>query len=47
MWGRVLKQAPTRDFGYGVMNHYIASEKLRPMSELNDMMGSWQKRQRR
>ena len=33
-WGKILKQAPTKDFGYGVINHYIASEELRPMREL-------------
>jgi len=33
-WGKVLKQAPTKDFGYGVINHYIPAEELRPMREL-------------
>lgn len=33
-WGRVLRQAPVRDFGHGILNHYIACERLRPMSEL-------------
>lgn len=33
-WGHVLKKAPTKDFGYGVINHYISVEKLRPMEEL-------------
>ena len=33
-WGRKLSQAPTKDFGYGVINHYIPAENLRPMSEL-------------
>jgi hypothetical protein len=32
--GRILKGAPTRDFGYGVINHYIPAEKLRPMNAL-------------
>ena len=26
-WGRSLLQAPRRDFGYGVINHYIARGK--------------------
>ena len=33
-WGKILKQAPTKDFGYGVINHYISAEELRPMREL-------------
>ena len=33
-WGLKLSQAPTKDFGYGVINHYIPAENLRPMSEL-------------
>lgn len=33
-WGRNLAKAPTRDFGHGVVSHYIPREKLRPMSEL-------------
>ena len=37
---RVLATAPVRDFGYGVMNHYIAREKLRPMRELESRIGS-------
>jgi hypothetical protein len=26
--------APTRDFGYGVVNHYIPAESLRPIAQL-------------
>ena len=33
-WGLKLSQAPTKDFGYGVINHYIPAENLRPMTEL-------------
>ncbi len=30
-WGETLKRAPTKDFGYGVNNHYIPRDKLKPM----------------
>ena len=33
-WGMNLSQAPTRDFGYGVINHYIPAEELRSLDEL-------------
>jgi hypothetical protein len=33
-WGSTLKQAPTKDFGRGIVSHYIPREKLKPMSEL-------------
>lgn len=33
-YGRKLAAAPVRDFGYGVLNHYIARSELRPMDEL-------------
>ena len=33
-WGAVLARAPEKDFGYGIRNHYIPADKLRPMSEL-------------
>ena len=33
-WGIKLSQAPSRDFGYGVINHYISALDLRPMEEL-------------
>jgi len=33
-WGEVLREAPVRDFGYGVMNHYIPAGKLRSMASL-------------
>ncbi len=37
-WGMVLKHAPKKDFGYGIINHYIPAEKLRPMDELIQRM---------
>ena len=33
-WGKNLSQAPTRDFGYGVINHFIPAEELRSLDEL-------------
>lgn len=33
-FGSVLKSAPVKDFGYGIKNHYISKENLRPMSSL-------------
>tara|TARA_Y100000401_G_C8290683_1_gene208532 strand:+ start:204 stop:656 length:453 start_codon:yes stop_codon:yes gene_type:complete len=33
-WGKNLENAPTRDFGYGVINHYIPAEELRSLDEL-------------
>jgi hypothetical protein len=33
-WGAVLSRAPVKDFGYGIKNHYIPADKLKPMSEL-------------
>lgn len=33
-YGSVVRKAPVKDFGYGVMNHYIARENLREMNEL-------------
>lgn len=33
-WGKVLLQAPVKDFGHGVMNHYIPRKDLRPIKEL-------------
>ena len=33
-WGVKLSQAPSRDFGYGVINHYISASDLRPMEDL-------------
>lgn len=33
-WANALVKAPTRDFGYGIINHYIHRKKLRPMESL-------------
>ncbi len=33
-WGAKLKAAPVRDFGYGIINHFIPTNELRPMEEL-------------
>jgi hypothetical protein len=33
-FGSTLKSSPTKDFGYGIENHYIPKEKLKPMSSL-------------
>lgn len=33
-FGSVLKSAPVKDFGYGIKNHYIPKEQLKPMSAL-------------
>jgi hypothetical protein len=35
-WGKILSKAPTRSFGYEVINHYIPAEELRPISELKE-----------
>lgn len=35
-WGARLMVAPVRDFGYGVMSHYIPAGMLRPIGELSD-----------
>ena len=40
-WGKNLETAPSKDFGYGVINHYIPSEKLRSMNELLNRSFSW------
>jgi len=37
-FGKTLEKAPTKDFGYGVINHYIRQKELRPMSELKNRM---------
>ena len=33
-WRKILSLAPSKDFGYGVINHYISALDLRPMEEL-------------
>lgn len=42
-WGIKLRAAPAKDFGYGVISHYIPRENLRPMSDLKRMMGQWRR----
>ena len=37
-YGVILEKAPTRDFGYGVINHYIPREKLRSLKDLSTRM---------
>ena len=38
-WGTVVLAAPSREFGHGILNHYIAAERLRPMKTLFDRLG--------
>jgi hypothetical protein len=33
-FGSVLKKAPTKDFGYGIINHYIPAKDLRSIDKL-------------
>jgi hypothetical protein len=42
-WGLEMLMAPHRDFGRGVVNHYISRDKLRSMRELRKRIsdGSW------
>jgi hypothetical protein len=37
-WGTKLKSAPVKDFGYGVINHYIPANHLRSMDELKNRL---------
>jgi hypothetical protein len=37
-WGMILMRAPVKDFGHGILNHYIPAKDLRPMSELEKRM---------
>jgi len=34
-WGEILRQAPVKDFGYGISNHYIPANQLRNITELH------------
>lgn len=34
-WGSVLGAQPVKDFGYGIITHYIPRERLRSMSDLH------------
>jgi len=42
-WGSVLKRAPVKDFGYGVINHYIPAGKLKSMELLKQRMVAMKK----
>lgn len=33
-WGQVLARAPVRDFGHGIINHFIPRDQLKSMAEL-------------
>ena len=33
-YGTTLAKAPTKDFGYGIINHYISKDRLRPMVDI-------------
>ena len=37
-WGKILLVSPTRDFGKGVINHYIPAPRLRNMLDLLDQV---------
>jgi hypothetical protein len=38
-WGHKLSAAPVRDFGYGVLSHYIPAGDLNPPGELQALLG--------
>ena len=38
-YGEALEKAPRKDFGYGIINHYIHKNKLRPMDDLKEICG--------
>lgn len=37
-WGRVLARAPVKDFGHGVLNHYIPATELQALDALTSRM---------
>jgi hypothetical protein len=37
-WGKVVMSAPSRDFGYGIVNHYIHRDRLRSMTDLKNRL---------
>lgn len=39
----VVKAQEPRDSGRGIINHVVEADKLRPMAELERMMGAWKK----
>ena len=38
-YGEALEKAPRKDFGYGIINHYIHKNKLRSMDDLKEICG--------
>jgi hypothetical protein len=46
-WGHKLLTAPSKDFGYGVLSHYLPWRELRPMAELKAHQAAWQSVTRR
>jgi hypothetical protein len=38
-WGAEMKARPVRDFGYGVLNHYLPARELKPMDSLDRLIG--------
>ena len=38
-YGETLEKAPRKDFGYGIINHYIHKNKLRSMDDLKEICG--------
>ena len=38
-YGHVLKKSPRKDFGYGIINHYINKNKLNSMQDLKEICG--------
>jgi hypothetical protein len=45
-WGIKLSQASSKDFGYGVINHYISALDLRPMDELYERKETYEDKNR-
>ena len=40
-FGSTLLRAPVKDFGYGILNHYIPAKQLKPMSSLINRCKIW------
>jgi formylmethanofuran dehydrogenase subunit E-like metal-binding protein len=38
-WDKEMLKCPTRDFGYGIVNHYKHYESLRSMESLKEILG--------
>jgi hypothetical protein len=43
-YGEVVLKSPERDFGYGIINHYIPARNLRPMGDLLNGINRWRSR---